>query len=164
MDNLQISYRPADEKSAREFVQWKYEPPYDVYNCPSDAVDEVVRYNIDPINNVYAIFDQDNNLVGYCSYGRDAQVSGGDYSERALDIGMMIRPELTGQGRGALFAAEVIRNGISQYAPRKLRVTIAAFNKRAVRAWEKNGFKQTQVFNRSGNGMEFIVMTSTRSG
>jgi ribosomal-protein-alanine N-acetyltransferase len=160
MDNLHISYRPADETSAREFLQWYYEPPYDIYNCPPADLEEALQYNIDPKNNVYAMFDQGGELVGYCSYGRDAQVPGGDYSEKALDIGLMVKPELTGQGLGAAFVGEVIRNGIERYAPKKLRVTIAAFNKRAIRTWEKNDFQQTQRFKRmSRDEMEFIVMT-----
>lgn len=159
MDDLQISYRPAEKKHAREFVQWVYESPYDVYNCPPEEIDNVVQYNIDPRNNVYAMLDQNEELMGYCSYGKDAQVPGGDYSEEALDIGLMIKPELTGQGMGATFAKEVIRNGIAKYEPKKLRLTIAAFNKRAMRTWEKNGFEQNQTFERSINKMEFVVMT-----
>lgn len=160
MDNLQLSYRPADKASAREFLQWHYEPPYDMYNCPTADLEEALQYNIDPKNNVYAMFDQNDELVAYCSYGEDAQVPGGDYSEEALDIGLMVRPELTGRGLGAAFAREVIRNGIERYTPKKLRVTIAAFNKRAIRTWEKNGFQQTQTFKRkSKDGMEFVVMT-----
>jgi len=156
---MNINYRPADEKLTREFLEWQYEPPYDIYNCPPDQVEKIVRYNIDPLNNVYAMFNEDNQLVGYCSYGRDAQVPGGDYSEAALDIGMMIKPELTGQGLGAMFAEGVIKNGVDKYKPRKLRVTIAAFNKRAIRVWEKNDFQQTQIFKRSKDGMEFVILT-----
>jgi ribosomal-protein-alanine N-acetyltransferase len=160
MDNLHITYRPADEASAREFLQWQYEPPYDIYNCPPADLEEALQYNIDPKNNVYAMFDQNDALVAYCSYGEDAQVPGGDYSEDALDIGLMVKPELTGQGLGEAFTGEVIRNGVERYAPKKLRVTIAVFNKRAIHTWEKNGFQQTQMFKRrSRDGMEFIVMT-----
>ena len=157
---MKIDYRPADEKSARGFLQWHYEPPYDIYNCPPADLEEALQYNLDPKNNVYAMFDEHVELVAYCSYGQDAQVPGGDYSEEALDIGLMVKPELTGQGLGAAFAREVIRNGVEKYTPKKLRVTIAAFNKRAIRTWEKNGFQQTQTFKRrSKDGMEFIVMT-----
>jgi ribosomal-protein-alanine N-acetyltransferase len=157
---MEIDYRPADEKSAREFLQWQYEPPYDIYNCSPADLEEALQYNLDPKNNVYAMFDEHDTLVAYCSYGEDAQVPGGDYSEEALDIGLMVKPELTGQGLGAAFTREVIRNGVERYAPKKLRVTIAAFNKRAIHTWEKNEFQQTQTFKRrSRDGMEFIVMT-----
>lgn len=158
MSNIQITYRPADKMSAREFVHWKYPPPYDVYNNPEDKIGDAVHYNIDPANNVYAMFEQADDLIGYCSYGQDAQVPGGDYSEEALDIGLMIKPELTSQGRGADLASEVIHNGIRSYSPGKLRVTIAAFNKRAIRVWTKNGFQQTQVFERDSDEMEFVIL------
>lgn len=156
---INIEYRPADETSAREFVKWKYEPPYDVYNCPPEEVEKTIRYNVDPENNVYAMFSWDGDLVGYCSYGKDARVPGGAYSEDALDIGLMVKPELTGQGLGVEFAKEVVHNGISLYGLEMLRVTIAAFNKRAIRAWQKNGFQHVQSFKRSGDGMEFVIMT-----
>ena len=159
MSDLQIIYRPAEEKSAREFVHWQYEPPYDIYTCPPDHIEEAIQYNIDPANIVYAMFNQGDELIGYCSYGQDGQVPGGDYSEEALDIGMMIKPELTGQGMGSAFAKEVIKNGMNKYAPKKLRVTIAAFNKRAMRTWEKNGFQHIQTFERRTDGMEFVIMT-----
>lgn len=159
MDDLSISYRPAEKKHAREFVNWEYEPPYDVYNCPPEEIGDAVQYNIDPANNVFAMFEQNGELIGYCSYGNDAQVPGGDYSEQVLDIGMMLKPKLTGQGMGSALVNDVIQNGIDRYAPKKLRVTIAAFNKRAIRVWEKNGFKQTQKFNHEGDGIEFVVMT-----
>jgi [ribosomal protein S18]-alanine N-acetyltransferase len=163
MNELQISYRPADEESAREFLEWRYKPPYDIYNCPPDQMEASIQYNVDPRNNVYAMFAQDEGLIGYCSYGRDAQVPGGDYREEALDIGLMIKPEMTGQGLGTVFAREVIQNGISRYDPGTMRVTIAAFNRRAIRTWEKNGFQQTQTFKRSRDGMEFVIMTKTIS-
>ena len=158
MKDFQITYRLADEKSAREFVRWQYEPPYDMYNCPRGKVKKAVQYNIDPKNNVYAMFDQGGKLIGYCSYGRDAQVPGGDYSQEALDIGLMIKPELTGQGMGTFFTNDVILNGLAKYDPSKLRVTIASFNKRAVRTWKKNGFKNVQTFKRSNDGEEFVIL------
>ena len=161
---MKIDYRPADKKSAPEFVKWQYEPPYDVYNCPLEEVEKAIQYNTDPENNVYAMFNQDGKLIGYCSYGKDAQVPGGDYSEDALDIGLMIKPELTGQGLGTILAGGTIQDGIDKYAPAKLRVTIAAFNKRAIRTWEKIGFQHIQTFKRDGDGMEFIIMTLNCGG
>lgn len=155
---MRIEYRPADETAAREFLGWHYEPPYEMYNCPPEQMNNAIPYNIDPSNNVYAMYDQDDRLVGYCSFGRDAQVPGGDYSQPALDIGMMIKPELTGKGLGGSFAGDVIRYGDEKYTPQSLRVTIAAFNARGIRVWEKHGFQKTQTFKRSKDGMEFIVM------
>jgi len=154
----EIRFIPTDEASAREFLKWKYEAPYEVYNYSPGRFEEDLTYHTDPANNLYSMY-LDDELVGYCSYGRDAQVPGGDYSEEALDIGMMIKPELTGQGQGSNYANTVIKNGISKYQPRKLRVTILATNLRAIRVWEKNGFHKTQSFERASDQIGFVIFT-----
>ncbi len=159
MNSKRVDYRLADEKAAREFLSWKYPSPYDIYNALPEFYDEDLRYQTDPMNNIYGMYSQDNELIGYCSYGFDAQVPGGDYSEDALDIGLMVKPELTDMKLGSHFVCEVIRNGIEKYHPVKLRVTIAQFNKRALRVWEKIGFKPVQVFKRINDEMKFIIMT-----
>ena len=142
-----ITYLPTDEKSAREFLRWKYEAPYETYNYSPENFDKDLAYHLDPVNNLYCMY-RDDELIGYCSFGRDAQVPGGDYSEDALDIGMMIKPELTGQGQGSGFVKNIVQHAIEKYKPKKLRVTILETNLRAVRVWEKNDFRKTQSFER----------------
>ena len=102
-------------------------------------------------------------LEGYCSFGSDGQVLGGCYSTQALDIGMGIKPDLVGQGRGKLYALAVTRYGINQYKVEHLRVTIAQFNKRAQRVWQQLGFKQVEKFVKAGTKEEFVIMTCTVS-
>jgi len=156
--NLEIKFFPTNETSAREFLQWKYEPPYEIYNYLPWQLEDDLAYHTNPVNNMYSMFRADE-LIGYCSYGRDAQVPGGDYSEEAMDIGMMIKPELTGQGQGHNYADAVIQYGVSKYQPKKLRVTILESNLRAVRVWEKNGFQKTQTFQRESSQLGFVVLT-----
>lgn len=153
-----ITFLPTDEPSVREFLKWKYKHPYEIYNYSPERFKEDLAYHLDPANNIYCML-RDNELIGYCSYGRDAQVPGGDYSEEALDIGMMIKPELTGQGQGSNYANAVIQNGLSKYHPKKLRVTILESNLRARRVWEKNVFQRTQSFTREKDQMGFVILT-----
>ncbi len=129
MSNLtsKITFLPTDERSVREFLQWKYEAPYETYNYSPEHFERDLAYHLDPANNLYCMY-RDDELVGYCSFGRDAQVPGEDYSEEALDIGMMIKPKLTGQGQGSKYANAVVQFGISKYHPKKLQVTILATN------------------------------------
>jgi len=155
-----ITFTPTDESSAREFLTWKYEPPYEIYNYSPENFERDLAYHLDPINNLYSMYRNDE-LIGYCSYGSDARVPGGDYSEEALDIGMMIKPELTGQGNGSRYADAVIQYGISKYNPEKLRVTILKTNKRAMKVWEKNGFTRDQTFERENDATEFVIFTFT---
>ncbi len=109
MNSKRVDYRLADEKAAREFLSWKYPSPYDIYNALPEFYDEDLRYQTDPMNNIYGMYSQDN--------------------------------------------------GIEKYHPVKLRVTIAQFNKRALRVWEKIGFKPVQVFKRINDEMKFVIMT-----
>ncbi len=156
---MKITYRRPDESTAREYLNWKYAPPYDIYNFSNDPLEEEIAYQVDPKNNIFGMYDETGCLVGYCGFGADARVPGGDYSEEALDIGMMLRPDMTGHGMGSAFASAVIRMGVEMFRPHLLRVTIAGFNQRARRVWEKNGFVLTQSFVRPNDGLIFVVMT-----
>lgn len=80
-------------------------------------------------------------------------------SAEALDIGMGIRPDLVGKGRGKQYAQAVVEYGVNQYAAKHLRVTIANFNKRAKRVWQQLGFEQVEKFVKIGTEEEFVVMT-----
>ena len=159
MESMHITYLPPDEAAAREYLRWMYDPPYGIYNYSSGSLEEEIAYQVDPKNNIFGMYDEAGCLVGYCGFGADARVPGGDYSEEALDIGMMLRPDLTGHGMGSAFASAVIRQGAKLFRPRKLRVTIAGFNQRARRVWEKNGFVLTQSFVRPSDELAFVVMT-----
>jgi ribosomal-protein-alanine N-acetyltransferase len=149
-----------DESAAREIVRWRYEPPYDVYNI--EDTEKSVRYTLDRQNNFYAIRGENGKLVGFCSFGKDGQVPGGDYVEPALDIGMGIRPDLTGQGYGGDFATAVLDFAQREFAPKKFRVTISTFNQRAQRVWEKKGFRLTQKFVNADNNRGFVVLIKSR--
>jgi len=154
----EICFLPIDETSARQFLQWKYEPPYEVYNYSPENFERDLAYHLDPANNLYSMV-REGELIGYCSYGRDARVPGGDYSEEALDIGMMIKPELTGQGQGSHYANAVMQNGIAKYNPKKLRVTILDTNQRAMKVWMKNGFQKGQAFISDSHQQGFVIFT-----
>ena len=154
----EISFVPTDEPSARKFLTWKYEAPYEIYNYSSENFDDDLAYHLDPKNNIYSMY-RDDELIGYCSFGRDAQVPGGDYSEEALDIGLMIKPELTGQGMGTSFVANIVQYAIEEYNPKKLRVTILESNTRAMRVWQKNNFAKTHSFERESDQVRFFIFT-----
>lgn len=149
---------PTDEAYVREIAGWRYESPYDVYDVRSD--EEAIKYMLDPVNRFYVIVDEEKLPVGFCSFGPDGQVPGGDYSKDALDIGMGVRPDLTGKGMGTEFVKAARAFAHTHFEPTRHRVTIAAFNKRARRVWEKEGFKRVQRFKSASDGRAFVVMTS----
>jgi RimJ/RimL family protein N-acetyltransferase len=159
LDWGETNFTPIDESAALEIANWRYEPPYDLYNIEGSAA--AIQYALDPQNNFYAMRDGAGHVIGFCSFGEDGQVPGGDYAEAAMDIGMGIRPDLTGQGFGHEFVAAVLDFAHREFKPGAFRVTIAAFNQRAQRVWEKNGFQETQSFTKTGSDRTFIMMNKT---
>jgi ribosomal-protein-alanine N-acetyltransferase len=153
---MSISFFLIDAPAARAIVRWCYEPPYDIYNLEDSP--ETIQYALDPQNNFYAMRDKSGELIGFCSFGKDGQVPGGGYTDDALDIGMGIRPDLTGRGRGSDFAAAVLDFARREFHPLAFRVTIAAFNQRAQRLWEKNGFHPIRRFTHKASERKFVIM------
>jgi [ribosomal protein S18]-alanine N-acetyltransferase len=160
---MSFTFRPLDENSARTILNWKYEAPYDIYNLASSDPENMLRYLLDPLNDFYGVYRQQDELEAFCSFGPDGQVSDGNYTEPALDIGLGVRPDLTEQGHGAEYVNAVIDFAYSTYAPQRLRVTIAAFNLRALRVWEKAGFQVTQRFQGGWENMDFVVLMKDTS-
>ena len=147
-----------DEASARAASSWRYAAPYELYNPDPDRVEQEVQAFLDPQNAYHTVVDEQDGLVAFCCFGPDAQVAGGDYSAGALDIGLGVRPDLTGQGRGGTYIQAVLDFAVRTYAPAAIRVTVARFNKRALRVWEKAGFRPVRTFDREPDGRAFVAL------
>jgi len=160
---MAFTFRPLNENNAQTILHWHYEAPYDIYNLESSDSENILRYLLDPQNAFHAIYGQQGHLEAYCSFGPDGQVSGGDYSTPALDIGLGVRPDLTGQGRGSEYVNAVIDFALHTYRPDRLRVTIAAFNRRALRVWEKAGFQVMQIFQGGWANIDFVILLKAMS-
>lgn len=151
-------FRPMDEATAHAVLEWRYEPPYDLYNVAPGQRDEATAVLLDPANAYYSLHDPSGDLAAFCCFGADAQVPGGDYIAEALDIGAGLRPDLTGQGHGSALIGAILDFAREQYHPATCRVTIAAFNQRAQRAWQRASFCPAQSFARESDGRAFVVL------
>ncbi|WP_238361225.1 GNAT family N-acetyltransferase [Iningainema tapete] len=148
-----------NSQSADEILSWRYDEPYDFYNPDPAEIEESVQQFLNPQNAYYTITNAHGDLVAYCCYGADAQVRGGDYSADALDVGLGIRPNLTRRGLSIRVVDAVLKYGKSTFAPTLFRVTVAEFNKQALRICEKVGFQPIQTFQRNLDGKYFLVLT-----
>lgn len=156
---LAIDLRPATDSDIRDFAAWRYEPPYDVYNIVMSPGDAVIYFSKPDVHCNTLL--KGNDVVGYCTFGEDAQVPGGNYDGAGLDIGLGIKPTRTGSGRGHQYVAAVIDHASTAFEFRQLRVTIATGNKRAVRVWSSAGFVEISRFATPRNVMaskEFAIL------
>lgn len=154
---MSLSIQPLDEANARACAVWRYEAPLDFYNLNPNEIEQNVQYFLDSKKHFYGIFEE-QKFVGFCSFGEDGQVNGGDYSKPGLDIGMGICPDLIGQGRGSYYIETVLNFASGEFNPPMYRVTIAAFNGRALRVWSKAGFHRVNTFEDKSQGVTFVTL------
>lgn len=143
---------------AKEIMTWKYPEEYAFYNFGDSP--EALQELID--GTYYAVRDEAGQLIGFFCFGQNAQVPEGQRQklyegEKVLDIGLGLKPELTGYGMGQSFLQAGMEFAKQRFTPEKLRLTVAVFNSRAIKVYERVGFQgRASVVNR---GTEFIVMT-----
>ncbi len=91
---------PITAGQAREHLGWQYEPPYDFYNIAPKLWEREIRAMLQP-------------APGDCCYAvhRGGKMAG--YFElhcrgKTVEIGVALRPDLTGKGHGRAFLACVL--------------------------------------------------------
>lgn len=136
--------------------RWAYPAPYDIYSFAYIPLEEALTFFKDPGNAYFALV-RDEEFLGFCNFGWDARVEGGDYSEPAIDVGIGMRPDLTGRGWGQEYAHFVFEEAEKRYPDLPLRVSVAGFNERAQRVCRKNGFSERAWFERSSDGRRFVI-------
>lgn len=141
---MTANVRRATEEDIRLFSEWTYEAPYDAYDI-TKSPDEAVEYFLRPDVRCHALVET-GRLVGFVTFGSDAHVPGGDYAREALDIGLGLDPELTGKGNGKRYIEAAVAFADATFKAQRMRVTIAASNVRAQRAWKSVGFVKTGDF------------------
>ena len=145
------------KQDAEEIVSWRYPVPYAMYNLSKNDIPILLNTE----NRYFSVHDGPGQLMGFCCYGKEARVPGGEYTEdepKVLDVGLGMDPEKIGKGFGKLFINTILAYALEEFKPVKFRVSIADFNKRSQRAFQNQGFKEVASFNRIGDGMKFVQL------
>jgi RimJ/RimL family protein N-acetyltransferase len=158
---LRFTLKPITPRDARAISRWRYDGAYSIYNGDPTSVDSLLQ----PRLRYHSVYDERGDLVGYFCFGEDAQVSAGRRlgayeHEVALDVGLGMRPDLTGQGLGEEFVHAGLRFARETYSPQAFRLTVATFNRRAIRVYERAGFETAETFGAPtpGGGREWLLM------
>jgi [ribosomal protein S18]-alanine N-acetyltransferase len=137
---MPVIVRPLVPGEGAAIGTWRYPAPYDIYNDDHGTTD-------DPAAATEALaIVEDDELVGFCSFGADARVPGGTYRDGPVDLGIGMRPDLTGRGRGQHYLAAVIDHAQRALGAPTLRATVAEVNARALRLCERAGFVRIARF------------------
>jgi [ribosomal protein S18]-alanine N-acetyltransferase len=151
---MRFTFRQMNEQEARAIARWHYEGPYAFYDMDQDADDLAELLNPRSWEEkYYAVFDEQGELAGFFTFTKDGE---------AVEIGLGLRPDLTGKGKGV--GLEFVQAGLefakSEYAVSAFRLRVATFNRRAIRVYEQAGFRPVRVFMHETNGgkHEFLEM------
>ena len=140
---MRLTIRPASAETLAEIGSWRYDPPYDFYNGDEDPVLNPERF--------YEA-SEGGSLVGFLYFEEKGE---------ALEIGLGLRPELAGRGLGSEFFQAGVEFGRGRFRPRRMILNVAAFNERAIKVYERAGFRKTgrhlRHFERWGD-VEFVEM------
>lgn len=140
---------------ARAIAGWRYPPPYDRYNIGDEPL-ALAAFLAE--KDAYYTLKAAGELVGLCCFGAAAQVPGGDYAAPAVDLGLGVRPDLIGQGAGRRYLDAVTGFAEREPAPTALRLSVAAFNARAIRLYHNAGFREAQRFSTLFSAEPFLTM------
>jgi len=143
------------EEYSASISRWKYDGIYSFY----DHNEENTHVNMDGKH--FACLDDGGELTGYFCFGEDARVpivEESAYEEGYLDMGLGLRPDLCGKGLGLSFMNAGLKFAREFYKADEFRLSVAAFNERAVKVYIKAGFYVAREVTNSCFGNKFLIM------
>lgn len=135
--------------------QWRYPEPYAFYNADADPDD--LAELLDPAQwpEIFEAWVTDVKLLGFYS----ASLRDGD-----AEIGLGLAPEITGRGIGAEFVEKIVER-LVQLRPGLVSVSlsVAAFNERATKVYQRAGFRIQGTHRQETNGGFFQFVDMVRN-
>ncbi len=145
-------FTPMTETQADAIVAWHYEGPYAFYDMAQDPDDARAFLDSETWGKtMFAVVDARGELVGFFSDEQDGAT---------VTIELGLRPDLTGQGLGFAFIQAGLDFARQTFVPQHFRLSVALFNRRAIRVYEQAGFQpvKTVVVETNGGQHEFLDM------
>ena len=131
---------------------WHYEGKYSFYDMEADEEDLAEFLDSKKRgNSTYAVL-KGTELIGFLSVNKD--------TDKSCEIGLGMRPDITGKGKGQEFLHNALDFIQSELRPEKICLSVAAFNQRAINVYRKVGFidKETYMQDTNGSMNEFLKM------
>ncbi|VDG96822.1 Uncharacterized N-acetyltransferase YjaB [Lysinibacillus sphaericus] len=130
---------------------WHYEDIYSFYDIAADEEDLAEFLNPQERGDKYFSVKISNEEIGFFCFENEND---------CVDIGLGMKPELTGRGLGLDFLKAGLSYAISKYNPENITLSVATFNERAIKLYKKVGFESTSSFMQDTNGSryEFLRM------
>jgi [ribosomal protein S18]-alanine N-acetyltransferase len=143
-----------DEVDAAAIAAWQYEPPYSFYDWTADADDLALLLGAETREGRYfSVHDETGELVGFFGF----QLEGTD-----VVVGLGLHPSLTGRGLGQQFVETGLEFARVRFDPARFRLSVATFNERAIRVYERCRFVPGRTYDHATNGGVYPFLEMTR--
>jgi [ribosomal protein S18]-alanine N-acetyltransferase len=135
---------------AQSIAEWQYEGVYSFYDTKADKEDYEELMN--PATwgkKYYSVKNDQGTLVGYFSFDKK-----GEY----IELGLAMSPEQVGKGNGVIFVKAGVEFIKDKFPERKILLSVASFNKRAIKVYKRVGFKYKDNYSLNCNDKEYEFM------
>jgi len=131
---------------------WHYNGEFSFYDMESDKEDLVEFLDPNKRGNSNFVVMNGTEVIGFFSFNK--------VTHNTIDVGLGMRPDLTGNGNGSGFLIAGINFAKAKYNPEKITLSVATFNQRAIKVYRKLGFEEVETFIQYTNGSryEFLKM------
>lgn len=150
---MMYKFEKMTQEQAEEIAHnWHYDGEYAFYDMEADEEDLAEFLDRKARGNSMFAVMIDDELIGFFSVSQA--------SANVYDIGLGMRPDLTGNGRGTEFLHASMKFVQSRFTVDKITLSVATFNQRAIKVYRKVGFKDVDTFMQDINGStyEFLRM------
>jgi [ribosomal protein S18]-alanine N-acetyltransferase len=149
----EYAIRPMTAADAQAIAAWRYPEPYAFYDSAADPAD--LAELLDPAEwgrRYFAADDAAGELVGLFVF---------KIEDGTVEIGLGLRPDLTGQGLGLRFVEAGVDYAVTVLGATEVALAVAAFNRRAITVYERAGFRAVKRYRHETNGgvHDFVRMS-----
>jgi ribosomal-protein-alanine N-acetyltransferase len=153
-----IQVQPMTREWAQEIALWTYPGIYAQYSFQNTP--ETVAHLL---NGAYYAVSEDQSPfpIGLYCYGPSAQIPTllpDVYPPTRLDIGLGLHPSLCGRGAGESFLRVGMEFGRRRFGSLPFRLSVAAFNQRAITVYTRAGFRTSRIIRNARNGLPYHIM------
>ncbi len=137
-------FRRMSDAEAQTIAGWHYDGPYAFYDWTADADDLAELLSSERRGDRYfSALGEDGELLGFLGLRHEGE---------DVVIGLGLRPDLTGRGLGLGYVEAGMAFARSHFAPSRFRLSVATFNQRAIRVYERAGFQTIRAYDHETNG------------
>lgn len=153
---MNIEFRKLSQEHALMIAnQWHYDNEYSFYDMSADPEDyeEFINEHQRNKNDYYEAIVHEQCIGFFCIIPEGNE----------LEIGLGLRPDICGKGKGKTFLNQIIAFIQQNYFFENLIMNVAVFNQRAIKVYRACGFRDGNISLRETNGGTYEFMNMKRS-